>query len=158
VRFGLLCAKQLKITEQEADALATAKPDQTVGMVLGKHGGDRRSKTAKGNQACNARLKYGTVPYFRARLERDAPAVFEALERGEFKSVRAAAIEAGIVKPETPETKLRKAAARAPEGQEPSFCGDLDILVETHRQRCQTPWCVIVAVLEHKLEWARGQH
>jgi len=80
------------------------------------------------------------------------------MKAGEFKSVRAAAMEAGIVKTETPETKLRKAAARAPEGQEPSFCGDLDILVETHRQRCQTPWCVIVAVLEHKLEWARGQH
>ena len=117
------------------------RPDRTDDMIISR-------RTGLGTSA----------KYLTARIKRDFPAVFERMKAGEFKSVRAAAIEAGIVKPETPETKLRKAAARAPEGQEPSFCGDLDILVETHRQRCQTPWCVIVEVLEHKLEWARGQH
>jgi len=37
--------------------------------------------------------------YLEARLRRDAPEVADALERGEHRSVRAAAIEAGIIKP-----------------------------------------------------------
>jgi hypothetical protein len=37
--------------------------------------------------------------YLQARLRRDEPKIADALERGEFPSVRAAAIEAGIIKP-----------------------------------------------------------
>jgi len=40
-----------------------------------------------------------TVSYLRARLARSRPDLLERLERGEFRSVRAAAIEAGFVKP-----------------------------------------------------------
>lgn len=36
--------------------------------------------------------------YLTARIKRDAPEIAARLEQGEFKSVRAAAIEAGIVK------------------------------------------------------------
>lgn len=46
------------------------------------------------------------------RIARDCPEVLERMKAGEFKSVRAAAIEAGIVKPETPADKLRKAFAK----------------------------------------------
>ena len=48
----------------------------------------------------NTKLKRGSTnaEYLTARLKRDAPAIAVRLERGEFKSVRAAAIEAGIVK------------------------------------------------------------
>jgi hypothetical protein len=35
--------------------------------------------------------------YFRARLARDFPEILARLDAGEFKSVRAAAIEAGII-------------------------------------------------------------
>jgi hypothetical protein len=45
-------------------------------------------------------MKHGNqAAYLQARLRRDAPEVADALERGEFPSVRAAAIEAGIIKP-----------------------------------------------------------
>jgi len=46
-------------------------------------------------------LKRGTTgaAYLVARLRRDAPEVADALKRGEIKSARAAAIEAGIIKP-----------------------------------------------------------
>ena len=40
-----------------------------------------------------------SAAYLQARLRRDAPEVADALERGEFKSARAAAIKAGIIKP-----------------------------------------------------------
>jgi hypothetical protein len=43
-------------------------------------------------------LKRGdNAAYLQARLRRDAPEVADALERGEIKSARAAAIEAGII-------------------------------------------------------------
>ena len=45
-------------------------------------------------------MKHGeTVAYLKARLQRDHPEIADALDRGEFRSARAAAIEAGIIKP-----------------------------------------------------------
>jgi hypothetical protein len=47
-----------------------------------------------------AGAKGGTsVAYLVPRLERDHPEIAEALARGEFRSVRAAALAAGIIKP-----------------------------------------------------------
>ena len=65
--------------------------------VLAEHGGDRKSEEQ--NQGAINTLKRGSTnaDYLTARLKRDAPAIAARLERGEFKSVRAAAIEAGIV-------------------------------------------------------------
>jgi len=40
-----------------------------------------------------------SAAYLKARLRRDAPELADALNRGEIKSVRAAAIEAGIIIP-----------------------------------------------------------
>lgn len=42
------------------------------------------------------------------RLKRDAPAIAEALARGEFKSARAAALAAGIIKPPAPLQQILK--------------------------------------------------
>jgi hypothetical protein len=53
-----------------------------------------------------------SADYLRARLERGRPDVLEALERGEFRSVRAAAIEAGIVKVPTPYETAVKAVGK----------------------------------------------
>ena len=71
-----------------------------VEAALGSHGGDRRSAQAKQDQPDNISLKYGTdATYLLRRLRRDAPEVADALDRGEHRSIRAAAIEAGIIKP-----------------------------------------------------------
>jgi hypothetical protein len=44
------------------------------------------------------RVRYGqTLPYLRARLARDRPHILARLDAGEFKSVRSAALEAGII-------------------------------------------------------------
>ena len=72
-----------------------------VEVALGRHGGDRRSEQARQDQGDNVTLKSrgNDVAYLKARLQRDHPEIAEALDRGEFRSARAAAIEAGIVKP-----------------------------------------------------------
>lgn len=52
-------------------------------------------------RAYSTKLKHGSTQsaYLLRRLARDHSIILERYERGEFKSVRAAAIAAGIVKP-----------------------------------------------------------
>ena len=54
-----------------------------------------------------------SADYLTARIARDHPAILDRMKAGEFRSVRAAAIEAGIVKPDTPLTLLMRAWNRA---------------------------------------------
>lgn len=118
----------LDLTDEQADALITSKKGDTVGAViaraesakaLSKHGGDRKSGEEQGN---NITLKRGTDPnYLTARIARDRPDILERMKAGEFKSVRAAAIEAGIVKPDTPLVLLQRAWKRADEKERTAF-------------------------------------
>ena len=65
-------------------------------VTIGKHGGDRRSKAYVPKEN---KVKWGeTSNYLVARLKRDTPEIAQALARGEYKSVRAAAVAAGIIK------------------------------------------------------------
>jgi len=77
------------------------KADDLVAAAIGNHGGDRRSAKAKEDQGVIHTLMRGTgnASYLKVRLRRDAPEVADALDRGEIKSARAAAIEAGIITP-----------------------------------------------------------
>jgi hypothetical protein len=59
--------------------------------------------------------------YFVSILKRDHPDIAAALERGEYRSVRAAAIAAGIVKVKTPLDTLRAAWAKASEKEREMF-------------------------------------
>jgi hypothetical protein len=59
--------------------------------VLGRHGGDQDSDTAVAGER--------GVRYLLDRLKRDRPDLLERLDSGEFRSVRAAAREAGILQP-----------------------------------------------------------
>jgi hypothetical protein len=69
---------------------------------LRQHGGDHTSqKFRKGEQPYHDKVApwYGTNrSYLLARLERDRPDILEAFQRGEYRSVKAAAIHAGFVK------------------------------------------------------------
>jgi hypothetical protein len=69
---------------------------------LRQHGGDRRSEEFQGSDAT---LNGRGATYLRARLERDRPDLVARLDAGEFRSPRAAAIEAGWVKVPTPEAQ-----------------------------------------------------
>lgn len=69
-------------------------------IELKSHGGDRRSEEARRDQVDNINLKGGTqAAYLKARLRRDHPEIAEELEQGKHRSARAAAIEAGIIRP-----------------------------------------------------------
>lgn len=77
------------------DALAKNAPK-------GKRGGDRRSERAKDNQASARTLdrKGGSAaPVLQAKLAERFPEVWADFLAGKFRSVRAAAEKAGLVKP-----------------------------------------------------------
>ena len=107
--------------EQPTEAVSL----EEVEAALGKHGGDRRSAQAKEDQGSDRTLKRGdNAAYLQARLRRDAPEIAAALDRGEFKSARAAAIEAGIITP-LPSLQLKDPAPTARkllEKQGPDWC------------------------------------
>ncbi len=68
-----------------------------------------RPKKGGSRKVDNINLKGGTDPtYLVRRMKRDAPEIAQALADGEFRSVRAAAIAAGIVKVPTPFEQVMK--------------------------------------------------
>lgn len=82
------------IPKQQALAAAAAQARPLAG-----HGGDRTAEP-EGEQGSIRTLKRGeTAAYLLRRLARDAPEILERVKAGEFKSARAAAIEAGIIRP-----------------------------------------------------------
>ena len=89
-----------------AETLAKARDDAPKRGEVGRGRGSR-SDNIKPN-------KGGTdTSYLAARLKRDHPEIAARVANGEFKSIRAAALEAGIVKPmrsipvDTPEAAIR---------------------------------------------------
>jgi hypothetical protein len=88
--------------------------------AIGKHGGDRRSENApkpKTSISCGT-----SIDYLVGRLKRDHPELLEEIGQGKrFPSVRAAALEAGIIKrpmqitPTTPEKLADDLRKRLPE-------------------------------------------
>lgn len=92
---------------------------------LGNHGGDRKSTLYNkvDNQGDNITLKqWGTNPeYLTARIARDRPDIHERMKAGEYKSVRAAAKDAGIVREATPLEKATKAYLKLSESEKQKF-------------------------------------
>ena len=82
-----------------------AIPQEQALAALKSHGGDRRSEEARRDQVAHSHLKPTSQQSSTSRgrliprLRRDHPEIADALDRGEFRSARAAAIEAGIIKP-----------------------------------------------------------
>lgn len=86
--------------EREAKDILNTAGDlakQKVGVEGGKPGPGRGNKTA----ADSSRFVCGTThsPYLAARIKRDHPDIAERIQAGEFRSIHAAAIAAGIAKP-----------------------------------------------------------
>lgn len=80
---------------------------QLMKGALGKHGTNQHSGKTNGldynqvlREESDTRSADGTdSEYLAARIARDHPDIQEKIKQGEFKSVRAAAVAAGIVKP-----------------------------------------------------------
>lgn len=68
----------------------------------------------QGAHHANSKMRVGSTnrDYLLRRLARDHPEILARYERGEFKSVRAAAIAAGIIKPTTLFDQFRKVVAK----------------------------------------------
>jgi hypothetical protein len=66
-------------------------------VVLRSHGRPPKGEERKGTDSTF--IRGSTSAYLTARLARDRPDLLERLKAGEFSSVRAAAREAGIVRP-----------------------------------------------------------
>ena len=108
-------------SSENAEAIDTFQQLVRKGKpAIGKHGGDRRSENAPKPESST---KGGTgVDYLVARLKRDHPELLEEIGQGKrFPSVRAAALEAGIIKPSmqlsvtTPEKLADDLRKRLPE-------------------------------------------
>jgi hypothetical protein len=90
-----------EVDRRAADYLAQVatpanKPCAPVGNKNNRHCEKDDSYKPDNNKGC----KYGTDPeYLTSVIARDRPDILERMKQGEFKSVRAAAIEAGITKP-----------------------------------------------------------
>ena len=115
------------MSAEEVDVLIDSKPlaqqmanDPVVKKLgeRGNHEGKNQFSTDEvrlsDNQTSKVENRGGSAEYLVRRLKRDAPAIAEALGRGEYKSARAAGIAAGIVKPETPYQLMIRAWNRAP--------------------------------------------
>lgn len=117
--FDMLCTTQLRLSADEVSAVLKARKGQSLGVVLGKHGGKRQ----KGEQDRNSTLPDRGNVYLAARLRRDHPdADFDESVRG---SVRQAAIAAGIVKVPSVLDTLRKLWAKASEADRRTFMEEI---------------------------------
>jgi hypothetical protein len=92
------------ITYEEALKLTEGAPD--VHRVLAQHAPNRgvgRPKKAEENGNSSVRMNFSggsfRKPVLVARLAQEHPKVYEAYLRGDYRSIRAAAEAAGLVKP-----------------------------------------------------------
>jgi len=110
------------IAEQQFQVnAATTRPDAPTKADAGATGG-RGHKATDNIRSFTVLREYGTDPvYLARRLKRDAAQVFAAFQRGEYRSVRAAAIAAGLLREKTPLDQLRHWWRKAPEADRRAF-------------------------------------
>ena len=100
------------LLEQSLTAIEKVKETMAKAPEL-KPTGRPRADDEKGKDSLPFRNKGQTKERLAARLKRDHPDIAARVANGEFKSIRAAALEAGIVKPmrsipvDTPEAAIR---------------------------------------------------
>jgi hypothetical protein len=87
----------------EADPATRRLYYRALGALAG-HGGDRRREKTKVDQVDNVKLNPGgnQAAYLARRLNRDHPEIADQFAKGAYRSVRAAAIAAGILIPPSP--------------------------------------------------------
>lgn len=88
------------VLETTGQNLSKAEVDHAI--ELKKHGRPKKNLEGKDDNVIfseSPKSQGNSADYIKARLRRDHPEIAEALQRGEYRSARAAAIEAGIIKP-----------------------------------------------------------
>ena len=90
-------------------ALYTSTPALQEGRGGAPEGNKNAAKNNHGHiQGCYPSQNGTTTTYRIARLKRDYPAIAEGLAQGEYRSVRAACLAAGLVQEEAPLTTLHR--------------------------------------------------
>lgn len=86
------------VLEATGQNLSKEEVDQVI--ELKAHGRPKKDEEGKGvnHTFSDSARGTGNADYIKARLRRDHPEIADQLEQGEFRSARAAAIKAGIVK------------------------------------------------------------
>lgn len=128
------CVKRLQVRADEVEAEARARIAAIAESVkpLNGHGGNRQLDNC---QVAISSTDGGNDPeYLTARIARDRPDILERMKAGEYKSVRSAAIDAGIIDPDKtrryslptdPTAAARYLLARVDAGWIASFVAEL---------------------------------
>jgi hypothetical protein len=95
-------------------------PEQRIGK--GMPGPGRGKKTGSVATRFSSRRD---ISYLAARIKRDRPDIAAAVERGEYKTMRAAAIAAEIIKPPTTLTGLRRLWKKATPSEREAFLKEI---------------------------------
>lgn len=99
------CETRLQVTADKLEAEArfrTAQYAENAKPLNGHEYGNGSPGPGRGHKTDdNYNVFYGTSPdYLAARIARDRPDILERMKQGLYRSVRAAAIDAGIIDPE----------------------------------------------------------
>ena len=96
------CVKrlQVKADEVEAEARARIAAIAEKAQPLAVNGGDRKTEQYNNRNTDSADRQGNDPEYLTARIARDRPDILERMKAGEYKSVRSAAIDAGIIDPD----------------------------------------------------------
>jgi hypothetical protein len=90
------------LDSERAGEITTDEANDQARKIISPHGGDRRSESFQGDNyplESSANGRGTSASHLTARLLRDRPDIHARLMAREFRSVRAAAIEAGIITP-----------------------------------------------------------
>lgn len=114
------------------DHLLREEHDRTVAEVLADAPALAEPHRPPADKPKQIRVKqHGTsADYLAARIKRDRPDIAERMKGGEFRSVRAAAIEAGIVRPPTPIEQALKLLPKLTEGERQLLRDAIDAMAE----------------------------
>ena len=120
--YEALCEREISLDRAQVEAIRTAKKGDTVAVALERAKDaplKRVGRPTGGGNVDNVhivqtnRLNSNSAERILRRLQRDRPDLVQKVARGEIRSARAAAIEAGIVKVPTGLDLLLRAWERA---------------------------------------------
>ena len=120
------------LTEQSlSEIVARLRRGESVRLTLAERTVDRaivveplagHGEVGNGRRGDNITSTRGTsADYLTARIKRDRPDIAERMQRGEFRSVRAAAIEAGLVSRPDPMQQAKRAFEKLPREERDEF-------------------------------------
>lgn len=134
-----LDAQRAALTAQGQTGLVTVAMAEKVAEVQALHanGGDRRSEQFQCDNCHTEKTQRGNSAQYRiARLKRDHSAIAEALARGEYPSVHAAAKAAGLVREPTPLDYLHRYWRKVPSEERLRFL--IEMLTPAERRAIST--------------------